>query len=264
MNDCEDVLKSLNDQLYVKNKAMEEMVARVAHELLTPITSLLMTADNLLDHFEDEQNGRTGLYSTAEIITNLERITRNGSDLKDQAIHILEGFTGSNLKSIAMNVEKAVHIAIDDFTIECQVEGIEISLNQPEFPVEVLIPIQTLKTILRNVLSNAVKFTAANKSVKEKRVDVVLIDHPLTVEIVVSDSGIGMPEEFFRGSHIYEFGSRSKESVDRAVRGYGVGLPTVKKLLDNLGGSIHFTSNLDVGTTVHISLPKGDDADEII
>lgn len=259
----EGILRSLNEQVYIKNKEMERMVAHVAHELLTPITSLLLTADNLLDHFEEIQEGKQGFYKVEEIIEFLERIARNGTDLKTQAIHILEHFSNTGeTKSTVVDIVKLTKMAIDDISLKCKKENIQLQFESVLSSAEIVASPEVIKTILRNLLSNAVKFTIANKKATHKSITVHMTHSGESIDIQITDSGIGMPMEFF-SSRIYEFGSRSDNAISQEVRGYGLGLTTVKQLLDSLGGSIRFSSQLDEGTTAYVSFPIHDN-DEIV
>lgn len=261
----EKLLRNLNDQLIMKNKEMEQLVAHVAHELLTPITSLLMTADNVLDHYEDTLAGDESEFSDEDLLTFAQRISRNGKDLKDQALNILEYFSNRKLetRTSLLNIKTLVDEGTEDIREQCRVAKIELVVDSSSDRTDVLATKQSVKTIIRNVLGNALKFTMASKAQKNKKIEVKVDGTGSMVNISIQDTGIGMPEEFFI-SEIFKFGARSKNAQAGEVRGYGLGLTAVKQLLDSLGGSILYTSVVGEGTTVFISIPKDDDDDTFI
>lgn len=245
-----------NIQLVQKNKAMEQLLARVAHELLTPITSLILTSDDMLDHFEALESIEVAqpIFSNKELLVLANRMVRSASDLKNQAMGILNHFSNANSRTTLVNVQDVVNFILDELAPLADRNKIKISTNLTRSIL--LATEEGVRTILRNVLSNAVKFTAANTQVKDKKVNVnvTLLDD--AIRITIEDTGIGMPSSFFESEEIFELGRRSSTTLKEEVRGYGLGMTTTKSIMDSLGGTISFKSTEGKGTTVTLLIPK--------
>src|SRR5690606_35005923 len=99
---------------------------------------------------------------------------------------------------------------------------------------------QMIRNILLNLISNAIKFSPENTSIKLKSE----IDSN-TVSIEVSDSGMGIPKE--EQEHLFERFFRAKNATN--IQGTGLGLNIVVKYLESMNGTIEFKSELGEGTT---------------
>jgi signal transduction histidine kinase len=103
-----------------------------------------------------------------------------------------------------------------------------------------------LQHILTNILSNALKYSPQGKEV---RFDLICQNY--TVIFRIQDQGIGIPEQ--ERYRLFETFSRCS-NVGR-IEGTGLGLAIVKRYVDSYGGQIQIDSELNVGTTVTVSLP---------
>ena len=109
-----------------------------------------------------------------------------------------------------------------------------------------------LSQVVNNLLSNALKYTNPGDSVsvtvrQEDRGDVG------SYKIVVSDTGIGMSEDYL--PHLFELYAREQRFGTSQTVGTGLGMPITKSLVTQMGGSIEVESQLDVGTTFTVTLP---------
>lgn len=105
-----------------------------------------------------------------------------------------------------------------------------------------------LAQILRNFISNALKFTPKGRVV----VRATTVDEN-TVEFSVSDTGIGVPPEFIE--HIFQDFVQVDSSIQRRVRGTGLGLALSRKLAQLLGGDVSVESTIGVGSTFSVRIP---------
>jgi len=103
--------------------------------------------------------------------------------------------------------------------------------------------------VLINLLSNAVKFTPDGG-----RISIMVTRRDDMVELVVADTGIGIPED--EQPRVFERFFRSSQAQEMAVPGTGLGLVIVKGIIDLHGGKIDVRSTPGVGTEVTISLPQ--------
>ena len=104
--------------------------------------------------------------------------------------------------------------------------------------------------ILRNFISNSLKFTEAG----EVRVSAVFDSATDTVTFSVADTGIGIAPEY--REKIFEEFTQVDSRIQRKVRGTGLGLPLSKKLAELLRGAVHVESQVDVGSTFTLRIPR--------
>ena len=105
---------------------------------------------------------------------------------------------------------------------------------------------QMIRNIFLNLISNAIKFSPENKSI---RVRTAVSEKEAL--ITVSDEGIGIPPD--EQVHLFERFFRARNATN--IQGTGLGLNIVVKYLETLGGSINFTSELNKGTTFFVTIP---------
>ena len=110
---------------------------------------------------------------------------------------------------------------------------------------------QLLSGIVYNLCDNAVKYNRSGGSV-----DVEVGQNEKNVILTVSDTGIGIPLE--AQSRVFERFYRVDKSRSKSVGGTGLGLSIVKHSVKLHGGEIELCSALDKGTTVTVTLPKGE------
>jgi CheY-like chemotaxis protein len=111
-----------------------------------------------------------------------------------------------------------------------------------------------MQEIYLKIISNAVKYTGSGGSIK-------IISNELpdardgwcSIQIIVSDTGRGMSQEFLE--HIYDDFAREKDSTSSGVTGTGLGMGIVKKIVDMMNGEIEIESKKGVGTTVRVTIP---------
>jgi len=105
-----------------------------------------------------------------------------------------------------------------------------------------------------NILSNAIKYTPLNGRITMKVREIPSDKNDYSFyETTISDTGIGMSKEFL--PHIYDAFSREDSSRNRGILGTGLGMPIVKKLVEEMNGTISVESELGVGTTFVVIIP---------
>jgi PAS domain S-box-containing protein len=106
---------------------------------------------------------------------------------------------------------------------------------------------QITHNILLNLISNAIKFSPENKTIRVE----TAIDEA-NIQLTVADEGIGIPED--EQEHLFERFFRSKNATN--IQGTGLGLNIVSKYLEAVGGKIDFKSELNKGTSFFITIPN--------
>ncbi len=220
-----------------------DFVANVSHELKTPLTSIQAYADTLASGaVDDPERAREFLD---RILDQSDRLYRLILDLLQLAKveSESESFAAEDV-SVAESVEAALeaHAGIIDS------RQINVEVQRPEDPLLARVGRREFRTILENLIGNAVNYTPDGG-----RVQVVWCEEQGLVRIDVGDTGIGIARE--HQARIFERFYRVDRARDRKRGGTGLGLAIVKNLVQVFGGSIELRSELGRGSTFTVRLP---------
>lgn len=226
-------------------------VYTVSHEFRTPLTGISVAAE-LLEQYYDRMNGEQRRQSVASIRERTAELTMLIEDLLQQ----------SSTKSLAMifepelitNAEELCDSIIEDFLASLSriTHKIECAFSPNTPPV--LWDARLVKHILRNLLSNAMKYSPAGTTIT-----VAVFGCESNMRIEVRDRGMGIAESDL--PHIFTpfFRSNSAEGV----KGTGLGLSIVKEFVELHGGTIKAESALGAGTTIFLEFPSAGTADNM-
>ncbi|TLM60403.1 MAG: PAS domain-containing protein [Deltaproteobacteria bacterium] len=219
-----------------------EFVSTAAHELRSPLATIMGYADLLLDGPElDPQQRRDYL----ELILNRsEHLAHIVSDLLD--ISRIEAGEGLKLTFEPCRLDLLCREAAWEH--EAAGDGHPFEFDLPADGAEIEGDHYALAQILENLISNAIKYSPKGGPIR-----IGLCRQPVGWELQVADRGIGMtPEQI---AHIFEKFYRANSS-DTAVPGTGLGMTIVKYLVDAHHGEIAIDSTPGAGTTVRILFPN--------
>ncbi|HZI28890.1 MAG TPA: ATP-binding protein [Gemmatimonadaceae bacterium] len=127
-------------------------------------------------------------------------------------------------------------------------ENLSLTFEEPRGDVKLYTDDRKLSQILRNFISNALKFTPQG----EVRVR-AMINNDGTVTFTVSDTGIGIPIESL--THIFDDFTQVETPLNRRLRGTGLGLSLCRRLARLLGGEVAVESTLGAGSTFSVTIP---------
>jgi len=265
-----DLENARND---IERKAMEvetaskyksEFLANMSHELRTPLNSLLILSGSLA------QNREGNL--TADQIESAQIIYKSGSDLLNMINDILD-LSKIEAGKMTMNFEK---VALQDigetiyhyFKHITEQKGIAFRISyEPKTPLHITTDKQKLEQVLKNFLSNAIKFTSSGEvNVKFHNVDPKAdlgrsgLNPSESVAITVSDTGIGIPKD--KQLAIFEAFQQADGSTSRNYGGTGLGLSISRELAKLLGGEIQLKSEPGKGSDFTLFLPSGNGLNE--
>ena len=254
-------------QLKRLEEARMEFVVNVSHELRTPLTAIRGYAETLLDGGLEE---RGEVRRFLEIIhRHAERLGRLLNDLLDLSNIELEKVPLA-IRTVA--VADTTRHAVAILSPQATRKAIRLTTEVPDDLSPVLADRDRLVQILVNLIDNAVKYTPEGGSVtvtarqvnlstgqlvdSARRVDELTtrpIDHGDVVEIVVEDTGIGIPAKDL--PRITERFYRVDKARSRELGGTGLGLAIVKHLVQAHHGTLAIESEPGKGTRVQITLP---------
>lgn len=245
-------LEEKAEQLALSSKYKSEFLANMSHELRTPLNSLLilarLLADNSLSNLTDKQveysrtiySAGTDLLELINDILDLAKI-ESGTMVLD-----IEQIAFADLEtSIEHTFRQVAHKKQLSFTIELD----------KKLPPTISNDSKRLQQVLKNLLSNAFKFTEKGgvKLQISMSSQAAQFDHPM-IAFTVSDTGIGIPVE--KQKIIFEAFQQVDGTTSRKYGGTGLGLSISRELAQLLGGRIELVSQPGQGSTFTLYLPK--------
>lgn len=240
---AELLLKEQESQLRELVSTKDKLFSIIAHDLRSPFNGLLCFSELLIKNPEDLEKGEAESY--LEMINSL---AKNTLDLLDNLLSWAKAQTGQLVfKPEKTNLSAIVREILEISKPIAKLK--EISLNYiQEDDIEVYADVNMLKTILRNLISNAIKFTKSNGEVK-----IYAIQKQDSIEINISDNGIGMSEE--AQNKIFIFDKKAIISGTANEKGSGLGLMLCKEFVEKHGGKIWVESKVGKGSDFKFSLP---------
>lgn len=236
-----DLARSFNvmvESLKREEELRKHLMSNIAHELRTPLTIIKTHIEAIEDGIIRDRD--KGLENIKGEINRLIKLIKGIEDITTaEASFFTKGeVTEVNLKEFLSELLGELRPAFKE-------KGLEITLMKQE-EIVVATDIEKLEKILRNLLSNALKFTERGG---------VWIDYGLqegNFYIEIKDSGRGIPEDKipFIFNRFYRIEGSGSEGI-------GLGLAIVKELVDIMGGRIEVQSRINEGSTFRVYLPKG-------
>ena len=244
--------------LELTSKYKSEFLANMSHELRTPLNSLLILSKLLSDNKEGNL--------TEKQIEYVRTIHASGSDLLELINEVLDlskieaGKMGLNLED--MSLHSLSSYIEQRFTHMAEEKGLYLNVIQDDdLPAAITTDRQRVEQILKNLLSNALKFTSnggVTVTLTRPSAGVEFSRYELCpgsiLAINVSDTGIGIPEEKQR--LIFEAFQQADGTTSRKFGGTGLGLSITRELAKLLGGEIHLRSKEGEGSTFTLYLPE--------
>lgn len=236
-----------NAALYVEaqaaNRAKDEFLATLSHELRTPMTAILGWARML-------ELGDLDPVLVREGITAIARSAKTQAQLIEDILDVSRITLGKlHLELADVGVNEIVSSAVEAVHAPADLKSIAIDAtfdnNQPHVSGDA----NRLQQVVWNLMNNAVKFTP-----NEGRVRVSVESGDAHVRIRVTDSGIGIAPEFL--PHVFDRFRQADSTTTRRFGGLGLGLAIVRQITEMHGGSVDVSSEgLGHGTTFTVTLP---------
>lgn len=234
------------EELETTGKYKSEFLANMSHELRTPLNSILVLArilkDNKPANLTEDQvkyasvifNAGNDLLTLINDILDLSKIESGKLDMHNEVVNISEILSDmeSLFSEVAANKNIAYTTSVDD--------NVSFSIFTDKLRVE---------QVLKNLLSNAFKFTPENGSIAIN----VIKGKGQTVDFCIKDTGIGIAAD--KQKIIFQAFQQADGSTSRKYGGTGLGLSISRELASLLGGSISLTSTLGQGSEFVLTLP---------
>lgn len=219
-------------------EAQKHFVADAAHELRSPLAALKLQVQGLQRASDDA----TRELAVARLAAGIDRATRLVEQMLALARHEASAAAGAQPERVSL--PEVARLAISDTVAAAQARDIDIGIAQAD-PATVQGQSEALRTLLRNLIDNAVKYTPPGG-----RVDIGIVAGARGVELSVDDSGPGLPE------------SERERVLDRFYRvgeaqapGSGLGLAIVKSIADLHAATVSLDRSPLGGLRVQVRFP---------
>jgi two-component system phosphate regulon sensor histidine kinase PhoR len=221
----------------------QEFVANVSHELKTPLASIKVMVETLLDGaLDDPEHNVAFLERVRESAERLDRLVQDLLTLN----RIQSGAEVMEIRPVPMDA--VMDLCVGRYEHRARAKHLALKAEPPPAPVHALADEDALDHILDNLVDNAVKYTPEGGRVT-LRWSAVGPD----VLIEVEDTGVGIPAKDL--PRVFERFYRVDRARSRELGGTGLGLSIVKHLTQALGGRIDAKSTVGQGTTFTLCLP---------
>ena len=230
------------------NRAKSTFLFNMSHDIRTPMNAIIGYADLASRHSDDPAKLKKYMENIQVCGQNLLMLLNNVLDLAR-----IEN-DKTEMEYSVSDIEKDFRNCLAMFRNQADSKGQTLTVTtQLPYPY-IYADIPHLTEVCTNLVSNAVKYTGANGTI---RCDVT--QKPGEKEgwcdtvVTVADNGIGMSQEFQK--HIFEPFERERTSTVSKVEGSGIGMGIVKKLVGLMGGTVEVESKIGVGSTFTVTIP---------
>jgi signal transduction histidine kinase/CheY-like chemotaxis protein len=231
------------DHLRRADEIKTRFLSNMTHEFRTPVNSILALINLLAERLEARPEDKDEIFFIRKSAQQL-------SDLVDDLLDLAKVEAGKIEVRPASFEISGLFGALRGMLRPLLVnQSLTLVFEEPEGIPPIQSDESKLSQILRNFISNALKYTERG----EVRVSARLTLGRDEVEFTVADTGIGIPEKDI--SRIFDEFVQIENPLQRRVKGTGLGLPLSKRLAELLGGRIGVDSTLGLGSTFSLTVP---------
>jgi signal transduction histidine kinase len=238
------------EQLRHADQMKSRFLSHMSHEFRTPLNSIVgLTRLLLKRHMIGESE------EAVREITFIQKSAQSLTEMVDDLLDLAKAESGKLIPRPAQFEANTLFSALRGIMRPiAQADAVDLIFDDPSLIPPLLSDESMISQILRNLVSNALKFTEQG----EVRVSAAYAAEPDVVSFSVSDTGIGIPPQ--HQQQIFEEFAQIENPLQRRVKGTGLGLPLCKRLAELLGGSIHVKSELGAGSCFTAAIPRSYDA----
>jgi signal transduction histidine kinase len=238
------IINRMLERLEYAFDLQKSFVSNASHELRTPLTSIIGNIDVALSRERTNEEYKTVLEDVMKEAEKLHELTNGLLKLAQSNIDT------SHLKKENIRLDELLFELKDEMQVKragCEIQ-VEFT-SMPEDPAEISLSgsKNLIEIALLNVLDNACKFSPG------KKVMLSLFPAKDSISIEIADEGIGISAEEL--PHVMETFYRANNA--RSFTGTGIGLALTQKIIELYGGKISLSSEINNGTKVFISFPRG-------
>ncbi|WP_300441862.1 GAF domain-containing sensor histidine kinase [Christiangramia sp.] len=233
-------LKQIRKEQEETNKMLKQFASNVSHDLKMPLANIILTTDMLKAKYKDSLDDqgldylnyikKSGLTLSQYITSILEYYSKNKEDLE----RVESFFLNDLLEDI-----------IDILRIDSNCE-----INFPEKNLKIIANKASIEQVMLNLISNSLKYNSNEKTL----IDIHCKEDHDYYHFGIKDNGIGIPHN--KLDTIFELFSFLKTTDPKGNKSHGIGLSTVKKLVESMEGTISVKSKMGEGTLFEFSVKQ--------
>lgn len=245
-----DLLKEAMEQARRANEAKTSFLARMSHDIRTPMNGIMGLLDINEKHADDiaftTQNRRKAkvaanhLLSLINDVLQLSKLEDSNIELSETPFNMLQLLDDIFIITEMRAREKGIIVKrnIDD-SVQCYPYLLGSSLH--------------VRQIYINLLGNAIKYNKKNGSIICDVSATKKDSEHILFKMVIQDTGIGMSKDFQQ--YLFDPFAREHEELAEKYEGTGLGLSIVKQLVDKMNGTIQVESEIDEGSCFTVEIP---------
>ena len=242
---AEEEINLKNEQLQAINAEKDKFFSIIAHDLRGPLSAFVaatqilteeiqtMEIEDIKDITLSMKTSASNIYSLLENLLEWSRLRRGGMDFVP----------------VKLNLKKIIGESIAVLSESASKKGIEIEATIPD-KLEILADNHMFESVIRNLISNAIKFTTQGGKVKVTAHSKE--DH--STEIKISDSGIGISPGLI--SRLFQINEKTSRPGTDGEPSTGLGLLLCKEFIEKHGGKIWVESEVGLGSTFSFSIKQ--------
>lgn len=226
------MLKEQADNSTLDKINLKDSLSNISHQLKTPLTSINIMLDNILDSEEMSEDVRT------EFINNIKREISNINFLVAGILKLSRlDANVVNFMVEKVKVKDIINECIKNVSSLCDLKNISIDVTGNEM-LKINCDFKWEVEAITNILKNCVEHSNNNS-----KIDIKYINNKMYTEITIKDYGVGIPEKDVK--HIFERFYKGSNSTSDSI---GIGLSLSKSIIEQENGTINVNSKLNKGT----------------
>lgn len=230
------------------NAAKTDFLRRISHDIRTPINGIrgmVEIGDYYADNLEKQAECRKKIREASGFLLDLVNDVLDMNKLESGDV---------TLEEIPFDLQDLLYEVSSIMDVQARAKGVIFSESTRQGTHWNLVgsPLHVRQVFL-SIVGNAVKYNKENGSVEVSAEELEELDGKAVFQFQCKDTGIGMSKEF--QEHIFEPFSQEQDSARTTYEGTGLGLPIVKKLVEQMNGTLTFTSEKGIGTTFVVTIP---------
>lgn len=237
-------LNQAKSQLSQLNATKDRLFAIISHDLRSAISAFQNIGQIINFHLKKQNYERLGT-----VATQVDKSANNLNNLLDNLLQwSVSQIEGVDLKPTKLFIGKSVDEIVGLYEQNATAKGVKLQSFITE-DLQVMADENSLHLVLRNLVSNAIKFTSEGDEIK-----INASEKDGFVEMSITDTGTGIPEE--KMARIFQIDSKTSSKGTSGERGTGLGLALCKEFVERNGGRIELESVLEEGTVCRFWLRK--------
>ena len=244
LQEANTLLTEKNEQLDIANNSKDKFFSIIAHDLKNPFSTIIGLSSVLIDkeyQFSQEQQ--------KELIQNIHSSTEKIYALLENLLM----WSSSQLNRIKVtpsfyNLTNQIYQVISLMDDSATMKNVKLIFDEDK-EIIIFADMQMIETVIRNLISNAIKFSSENENIK-----IELVDDDDKEICSIADQGVGMTSEQI--SNLFKLEKVTSTLGTRGETGTGLGLNLCLDFLEKNGGTIWVKSTPGKGSTFYFSLPK--------